>query len=104
MVGQELVDSDNVGNSDDEVVQLACTNPACGVRYVPPHMSSIQNAETAPDQNKKLHQCSDCGEPACAACVARPGPRGNFGIPTKEATILCKRYSCTSAHILGLTV
>ena len=81
-----------------------CTNPACGVRYVPVHMSSIRNAETLPDQIRKLHQCSECGQPACVACVARPGPEGNFGIPTKEAAILCKRYSHTPAHILGSQV
>ena len=104
VVGQELADSGNTDNPDDEAVHLACTNPACGVRYVPVHMSSIRNAETLPDQIRKLHQCSECGQPACVACVARPGPEGNFGIPTKEAAILCKRYSHTPAHILGSQV
>lgn len=101
MVGQELVSAGIKGGSDDEVVQLACTNSACGVRYIPLNMDSIQNAPTSPDRNAKLHQCSDCGQPACIACVARPGPKGNFGIPMKEAAILCKRYGRSSAHSLG---
>lgn len=95
LVGQDLADVDSTGKSGDEAMQIACTNPACGVRHVPLHLNSIQNAETSPDQSTKLHQCSDCGELACAACVARPGPSGNFSIPSKEAVILCKRYSRT---------
>lgn len=98
-IGQELVDSGIGGASDDEVVQLACTNPTCGVRYIPLNMGSIQKAATSPDRNAKLYQCSDCGLPACVACVARPGRGGKFRIPTKEAAILCKRYGRASAHI-----
>lgn len=90
-IGQELVDSGISGGSDDESVQLACSNPACGVHYIPLNMGSIQKAATSPDQNVKVYQCSDCGLPACVACVARPAPRTKFGIPTKEAAIVCKR-------------
>ena len=100
-IGQELIDCGISGVSDDEVVQLACTNPTCGVRYIPLNMGSIQKAATSPDRNTKLHQCSDCGQPACVACVSHPGPRGKFRIPTKEAAILCKRYRRILAHIPG---
>jgi hypothetical protein len=98
-IGQELVDSGISGGSDDESVQLACSNPACGVHYIPLNMGSIQKAATSPDQNVKVYQCSDCGLPACVACVARPAPRAKFGIPTKEAAILCKRYNRILVHI-----
>ena len=101
VIGQELVDSDINGGFDGEVVQLACTNPACRVHYTPLNMDSIQKAATSPDRNAKLHQCSGCGLPACVACVAHRGSSNKTGIPLKEAAILCKRYSRTSAHIPG---
>jgi len=99
-VGQEVAGSGNSGSADDEVVQLACTNPACGVRYVPLQIGNIRNAATSPDLNTKVYQCSDCKQPACIACVVRPGVKGNLGIPTKEAAILCKRYAGLSTHFL----
>ncbi|XP_024361756.1 probable phosphoinositide phosphatase SAC9 [Physcomitrium patens] len=90
-VGQDLADSGIINRSDDDVVQLDCTNPACGVRYIPLTKSSVQKARTLPDKNTELYQCSACNQPACVACITRQSVRSNSGIPKKEAIVLCKR-------------
>lgn len=95
-VGQDLADSGIINRSDDDVVQLDCTNPACGVRYIPLTKSSVQKARTLPDKNTELYQCSACNQPACVACITRQSVRSNSGIPKKEAIVLCKRYARTS--------